>query len=110
MSTESEDILSRYKKIWSTKDSRGREITLRRLRLSEQSRVIEFTDNQLNRFNYNVVSAIQTIDGNVYFFPKSLEDVHLVLDVLDQEGFAAAADLYLEANDMKRRSSDVPPA
>jgi hypothetical protein len=106
-----EDIKARYKTIEKEADEAGRIITVRRLRPSEQQKLvgmtadlegydeIEGTDDEGNyrkfqlphRATLLVAAAVCRINDAVFTFPRNRAELDAVYDRLDAEGIAAAA-------------------
>lgn len=106
MTTESEAILNRYKDREKEPDSRGRIITVRRLKPSEQTKVAGYCadltgydeitgpDGTMTRIPHRmplmIAAAICKIDDLHVAFPRSRAELDANYDWLDAEGLAAA--------------------
>ena len=96
----SEEILARYKKTVSKIDSLDRTITVGKLKPSQQVQVMTLADTDL-RAPLNIMqiaAAVRKIDDVPYPFPKSKAELMAVVDVLDDEGLAAALEATIEIN------------
>lgn len=94
MSTASEEILNRYKKKETVADKFGRLVTVRRLRMHEQMRIVEFSDSEkenVARIMFTIGSVVE-VDGQIYPFPKSRAELDANMSLLDEEGLAAASE------------------
>lgn len=105
--TASEEILNRYRHIERQADSRGRIIGIRRLRPSEQSKIVGMTpdlggydlvpdlddDNKHTRLSHRMplmmAASVVEIDGNPMPFPRNRAELDSILDQLDGEGLTA---------------------
>ena len=106
--TQSEEILQRYRHIEREPDSRGRIIGIRRLRPSEQSKIVGITPDlggfdllpntedetkPAARFSHRLplmmAASVCEIDGNPIPFPRNRAELDLIYDQLDGEGLEA---------------------
>ena len=97
VSTASEEILARYKKRQIETDAFGRAITVRPLRLSEQTGVMRLADSESGTVQtvLMVAASVCEIDGDHITPARSLSDINAVLDRLDEEGLAAATKAFM---------------
>ena len=107
MSTQSEVILARYKRVEREADSLGRLIGVRRLKPSEQSKVSGYTadltgydevttqDGQKINFPHRmplaVAAAVCEIEGSPIPFARNRGELDAIYDRLDVEGLSAAS-------------------
>lgn len=107
VSTASDEILQRYRHIEREPDSLGRIIGIRRLRPSEQSKIVGYTpdlggydlipsltdDGKPKQFSHRMplmmAASVVEIDGNPYGFPRNRAELDDMLDRLDAEGLEA---------------------
>ena len=106
--TQSEEILQRYRHIEREADSRGRIIGIRRLRPSEQSKIVGLTPDLggydllpntqdetapaarlSHRMPLLMAASVCEIDGNPIAFPRNRAELDSVYDQLDGEGLEA---------------------
>lgn len=102
MSSFSEEILARYKKTEIETDAFGRAITVGRLKPFDAMRVRRFmeTEDRGVLTEFLVAASVRTISGEggqpmVFSPPKNENDIQTVMNLLDEEGFAAAAKAYV---------------
>ena len=107
MSTQSEIILARYKRVEKEADTLGRLISVRRLKPSEQAKVGGYTAdltgfdeiitpdgkkiNFPHRMPLAVAAAVCEIDGSPIPFARNRGELDAIYDRLDVEGLAAAS-------------------
>jgi hypothetical protein len=107
MTTQSEIILARYKRVEKEADELNRLIGVRRLRPSEQAKVAGYTADLTgfdemttpagtkvsfpHRLPLAVAAAVCEIDGSPIPFAKSRAELDAIYDRLDEEGLAAAS-------------------
>lgn len=98
--TASEEILARYKKTETTTDTLGRAIVVRKLKPSQQVAVMTMADTDLKSplSVMQIAAAVVKIDDNIYPFAKSRDELLAVVDVLDDEGLAAALEGVVKLN------------
>ena len=108
VTTASEEILQRYRHIEREADSLGRIIGIRRLRPSEQAKIVGMTSDlggydlvpnledetqKPSRFSQRMplmmAASVVEIDGNPYGFPRNRAELDDMLDRLDAEGMLA---------------------
>ena len=105
--TASEEILNRYRHIERAADSRGRIIGVRRLRPSEQSKIVGMTadlggfdllpnledESKPTRLSHRMplmmAASVVEVDGNPIAFPRNRAELDAVYDQLDAEGLEA---------------------
>ncbi len=92
--TPSEAIIAAANRIYSVTDSRGREITFRKLGASEQRRLLKAvsdeTANKERLFGlYMLAACVTSIDGDEIRFPASELQLDALVDRLDTEGLNA---------------------
>ncbi|MCJ2084602.1 hypothetical protein MKK88_01145 [Methylobacterium sp. E-005] len=104
MSTASEEILARYKKREIETDEFGRAITVRRLRPAEQVTLMRMADTEVAQAinAMTVGAAVCKIDDLDYTFPRSVGELDAVLNVLDEEGLAAATKAYIRIQGLNK--------
>lgn len=106
MSTASEVFLDRYKQVERQADTLGRVIGVRRLRISEQLKISEWTpaldgetdmvtdDGRVVKVSRRAMpmigGAVCEIDGDRIPFSRNRGELDSMMDRLDQEGLAAA--------------------
>ena len=116
--TESEIKIARYRQIEREADSFGRVIGVRRLKPSEQTKLVGMTDD-LQGFDLTEVTdengsikkievphrgplmisaAVCEIDQNPIPFPRSRGELDSIFDRLDAEGLAAAVKAMVRLN------------
>lgn len=100
MLTASQEILERYKKTVVKTDDLGRAITVRKLKPSQQVMVMTMADTDLKSpLNVmQIAAAVVKIDDAIFPFPKNQAELLSVVDVLDDEGLAAALEAIVEIN------------
>jgi hypothetical protein len=107
MSTQSEIILERYRRVEKEADDLGRLIGVRKLRPSEQTKVAGYTSDlsgsdefvgpkgekilMPHRMPLAVAAAVCEIDGMPIPFAKSRAELDAIFERLDEEGLAAAS-------------------
>ncbi|SHG91768.1 hypothetical protein [Bradyrhizobium erythrophlei] len=107
MTTQSEIILARYKRVEREADAFGRLIGVRKLKPSEQTKVAGYTAdlsgadevftpdgrkvNFPHRIPLLVAAAVCEIDNLPIPFAKSRAELDAIYDRLDEEGLAAAS-------------------
>lgn len=112
MSTESEAKTARYSRVEKEADDFGRVIGVRRLKPSEQKKVLGMTDDLSGdeeirttdqesgepttlylprRFDHLVAASVCEIDDVKIPFPKTRGELDSMLDRLDNEGIKAAS-------------------
>jgi len=108
MTTFSEEILARYKKVEIETDAFGRAITVGRLRPFDAMRVrrIMGTEDRGIITEFLVAASVRsvTVEGGhqaVLTPPKNEGDMQAVMNMLDEEGFAAAAKAYVRLYGLK---------
>jgi hypothetical protein len=122
MSTESEVKLARYSEIAKEADNWGRIIGVRRLKLSEQSKVSEMTsglsgfEEMLNgqgvkvqiphRMPYMLSAAVCMIDDAYIPFPRNRGELDAIYDRLDGEGLEAAGKAWIRLNPPSLKTDD----
>ena len=108
VTTQSEDILNRYRQIEREADSRGRIIGIRRLKPSEQSKIVGMTADLggfdllpdleddtkppgrlAHRMPLMMAASVCEIDGNPIGFPRNRQELDSIYDQLDTEGLTA---------------------
>jgi hypothetical protein len=108
VTTQSEEILNRYRHVEREADSRGRVIGIRRLKPSEQSKVVGMTSDLggydllpdieddtkppgrlSHRMPLMMAASVCEIDGNPIAFPRNRQELDAVYDQLDAEGLTA---------------------
>ena len=105
MTTMSEIILDRYKKSEVVADTLGRMINVSPLTMPQQVRILEMTPSR----DASVVSimmasaAVRKIDGAMFPFPRTREELDSTMGILDSEGLAAAASAF-----QKLTAADAP--
>jgi len=106
--TASDEILNRYRHIEREADSRGRGIGVRRLRPSEQSKIVGMTPDLggydilpsledeskpagrlSHRMPLMMAASVCEIDGNPMPFPRNRNELDSIYDQLDAEGLEA---------------------
>jgi len=109
--TASDEILQRYRHIEREADSRGRIIGIRRLRPSEQSKIVGMTPDLggydivprfgdgdeatstpmrlAHRMPLMMAASVCEIDGNPMPFPRNRAELDSIYDQLDAEGIEA---------------------
>lgn len=118
--TPSDEIVSRYAKVERNADAFGRVIGVRRLKVSQQTRVAEMTPGLEGDFEVElpeskdeagnvvpprmvklsrrtqllVAAAVCEIDGTPIPFPKTRGELDAITDRLDEEGLVAAMAAY----------------
>jgi hypothetical protein len=118
MSTESEVKLERYRKIEREADEFGRIIGVRRLRPSEQTKLVGMTDDlpgfdvtdmvddegNIRKFEVPhrgpliIAASVCEIDDAKIMFPKTRAILDSIYDRLDAEGLAAAVKALTRLN------------
>jgi hypothetical protein len=100
MSTASEQILARYKERKTETDDFERAITVRPLRMSEQTAVMRLADSDSSTVQtvFMIAASVTEIDGDHITPPRSISDLHAIIDRLDQEGMNAATKAYMALN------------
>jgi len=108
VTTQSEEILGRYRQVEREADSRGRIIGIRRLKPSEQSKVVGMTADlggydllpdleddtkppgrMSHRMPLMMAASVCEIDGNPIAFPRNRQELDSIYDQLDSEGLMA---------------------
>jgi hypothetical protein len=91
MSTASEEILARYKKVEREADSFGRLIGVKRLNPSQQLKIMEMSnsDNEGVRTALFAAASVCEIDDLPVTFAKSRAELDSIIARLDQEGLEA---------------------
>lgn len=105
-----EEAKARYQRTETATDEMGRQITVGRLRPSQQSRIVEMTpglDGNISatgpkgevvsvpyRLQMIIAASVRKIDDAVFPFPRTRSELDSVLDLLDNEGMAAASEAY----------------
>lgn len=105
-----DDFTERYKQTERVADARGRLITVGRLKVSQKLRITGMTTDLDGSYEVKtpdgtvveiprraqpmLAAMVREIDGSHYPFPKSRAELDLLMDHLDDEGFAA----ILQAN------------
>jgi len=105
--TAAEEILNRYRHIERAADSRGRIIGIRRLRPSEQSKIVGMTpdlggydlvpslddETRVQRLSHRMplmmAASVVEVDGNPIAFPRNRAELDAIYDQLDGEGLTA---------------------
>lgn len=110
MTTPSEELINRYSRVEREADALGRLISVRRLRVSQQTKVAEMTPNldgeteivmtgedgvektvRISRRGIMIVAAsVSEIDGVPIPFARNRGELDSIADRLDEEGLAAA--------------------
>jgi hypothetical protein len=116
--TPSEEIIDRYKRIEYATDDWGRQIGVRRLRVSQQVKISELTPDlegfqtfrskgengdvsevTVSRRAIPIIAAsVCKIDGNDMPFPRTRGELDWLMDRLDDEGIAAAVTAQVKLN------------
>lgn len=108
MSTESEIKLARYSAVEKEADDFGRVIGVRRLKPSEQTKLVGMTSDVVGDDDYTspddgsvikvshrlplmIAAAVSMIDEARIPFPKNRGELDAIYDRLDAEGMAAAS-------------------
>jgi hypothetical protein len=113
--TPTEGYMSRYNRVEREADSLGRIIGVRRLRPSQQTKLVELTpalegDSEMTvldektglektigvsrRLQLTLAAAVCEVDGNPYPFVRTRGELDAVYDTLDREGIEAAMIAY----------------
>jgi hypothetical protein len=106
--TASEEILNRYRHVERAADSRGRIIGVRRVRPSEQSKIVGMTADlggydlipnvedetkpavrMSHRMPLMMAASVVEMDGNPIAFPRNRVELDAIYDQLDAEGMEA---------------------
>jgi hypothetical protein len=110
VTTPSEELINRYSRVEREADALGRLISVRRLRVSQQTKVAEMTPNldgdsevimtgedgvektvRISRRGIMIVAAsVSEIDGVPIPFARNRGELDSIADRLDEEGLAAA--------------------
>lgn len=93
-STPSEQIIAEANKTYSVTDELGRVITFRKLKMSDQRRVLKAISNETAQkeqlFGLIMLAAcVTSIDGDEIRFPTSELQFDALIDRLENEGFTA---------------------
>lgn len=119
--TPSEEIVSRYNRVEFERDAFGRTIGVARLKVSQQTKVAEFTPGLEGEFEVElpeskdaetgetiparmvklarrtqmlVAASVRKIDEIDYPFPRTRGELDAIADRLDEEGIVAAMIAY----------------
>lgn len=92
--TPSQQIVEDANKVYEVTDARGRVIFFRRLRLSDQRRVLKAISNDsANKQQlfgmYLMAASVVSIDGDVITFPANEIQADALVDRLGDDGYAA---------------------
>ena len=115
--TPSEEIITRYARIEREADAFGRIIGVRKLKISQQTKVseltpglegsaeVELTDKRIvtiaRRTQMLIAAAVCEIDQVAIPFPKSRGELDAIADRLDEEGLVAAMVAYARLSPQK---------
>ena len=109
-----QDILDRYTKKEMIADKLGRMIGVVNLRLSERLAILRMaeTENGLALTVMSAAAAVREIstDGQppiIYPFPRTLDQLNAVIDILDEEGMAAAMEAALKLRGFAEDGDDI---
>lgn len=93
MSTASEEILARYRKVEREADVFGRIIGVRKLNPSQQLKVMEFTNSEQDSVKTALFAAASVceIDARPVTFPRNRGELDSIINMLDQEGLEAVS-------------------
>lgn len=105
-------LLERYNRSETVSDQFGRAIMVKRLRASEQLRVLRWanSDDHTVRLYYTAVAATRGIDGLIIPFPQSDAELTNTIDLLDREGIAAAISAYAKVGVDEEAAKDEDAA
>lgn len=105
-----EKIKARYAAIEREADGFGRLIGVRRLRPSEQVKIMEMTVNRdPETIGYlNICASVCEVDGLPIIFPKNRDELDATVNMLDQEGVSAASTAMVRLrSDLQPNSADT---
>lgn len=128
--TPSEELISRYSRIERFTDAFGRLIGVRKLKISQQTKVSEYTPNlegvsevtmtdeegrekvvQIARRTQMLIAAAVCEIDNVHIpFPKSRGELDAIADRLDEEGLVAAMTAYARFHPAGQAGEEAPDA
>lgn len=94
MKTPSQEIIDEANRVYSVTDARGRVIAFRRLKMSDQRRILKSISNEAaSKEKYlgmiMVAACVTSIDGDEIRFPASELQFDALIDRLETEGFKA---------------------
>jgi hypothetical protein len=97
-----QEILDRYAKTKDIADPFGRVLKVRRLRVSEQLRIIKMAETQdpVVISLMTAAASVAAVDGVPLTFPRAAGELHSIMDALDQEGLQAAGEAYRSLTDV----------
>lgn len=113
------EILARYSKSEKLSDSVGRLISVVNLKFSEKlavRRLAETEDEMVLAF-MSVAASVREIDGIAFPFPRTRAELNSTIDILDEEGMAAAMEASMKlrgpigeagSEDAAKKSQETP--
>lgn len=128
--TPSEEFINRYARVEREADAIGRIVGVRKLRISQQTRVSEMTPGLegesevvmsdesgspktvriARRTQMLIAAAVVEIDGINIIFPRSRGDLDAIADKLDEEGLVAAMIAYARFQPKPAEGEEAPSA
>lgn len=124
--THSEELIQRYARVEHERDVFGRLIGVRKLKISQQTKVSEMTpglegeaevtlpDDRVVRISRRaqmlIAASVVEIDGVNYPFARSRGELDAVADRLDEEGLVAAMVAYARFQPKAAEGEEAPDA
>lgn len=124
--TPSEELIQRYSRVEREADVFGRLIGVRKLKVSQQTKVAEMTpglegnsevrlpDDTVIRISRRstmlIAAAVCEVDGVSISFPRNRGELDAIADRLDEEGLAAAVMAYTRFQPQAAEGEEAPDA